>query len=229
MGLTTAQEAMALAQSGRAEDGLTLLRDGQRDSEPEAYLLEGLWLLEGRFVPQDFAAARQNLSAAAALGHIGAARTFAGLLACGIGAEPDWQGAVCHLHHWSKHDPLAGRQAELIARMDLDAEGRPAAQPIARQLNADPRVERFDGLFTDDECKFLIELADPRMRRATIFHDAEQRFVEDPIRRSDKAGFPIVSEWPFVRAINQRIAAVTLTSVECGEPLQVLPYAATGC
>jgi prolyl 4-hydroxylase len=55
-------------------------------------------------------------------------------------------------------------------------------------------------------------------------HDAEQRFVEDLIRRSDKAGFPIVSEWPFVRAINLRIATATRTAVECGEPLQILRY-----
>jgi prolyl 4-hydroxylase len=51
-----------------------------------------------------------------------------------------------------------------------------------------------------------------------------QKFVEDPIRRSDKAGFPIVSEWPFVRAINLRIARATGTAVVHGEPLQVLRY-----
>ena len=62
------------------------------------------------------------------------------------------------------------------------------------------------------------------MRRATIFHETEQRFVEDPIRKSDKAAFPIVSEWPFVRAINCRIAAATGTLAQCGEPLQVLRY-----
>jgi prolyl 4-hydroxylase len=128
------------------------------------------------------------------------------------------------LRDWSGRDPLAKRQAELIAQMDLNADGKPRSVPVARQLNADPCVERIDGLLTGQESAFLIELADPRMRRATIFHDAEQRFVEDPVRRSDKAGFPVVSEWPFVRAINLRIAAATRTSVDCGEPLQVLRY-----
>ena len=221
----TAREAMALARSGQAEDGLRLLRDGQSRSEAEAFLLEGLWLLEGRFLPQDFAAARQRLEEAAGLGHVGAARTLAGLVACGVGAAPDWPAALGVLRGWSDRDLVAARQLELICAMDLAADGSPTRLPSPRQLCSDPRIERVDGLLTEDECSFLVELADPRMRRATIFHDAEQRFVEDPVRRSDKAGFPIVSEWPFVRAINLRIAAATGTSVDCGEPLQVLRYA----
>jgi len=224
MSLTTAQEAMALAQSGRPDEGLRLLREAQVRGEPEGYLLEGLWLLEGRFVPQDFPASRQRMRDAAQLGHVGASRTLAGFVACGVGADADWQGALEILAEWSDRDPVAARQLQLIGRMALDAKGRPTNSPVARPLNADPRVERVDRLLTADECKFLIELSDPRMRRATVFHDAEQRFVEDPVRRSDKAGFPIVSEWPFVRVINQRIAVASRTSVGCGEPLQVLRY-----
>ena len=224
MSLTTAQEAMKLAQSGCSDEGLKLLHSGQSNGDAEAFLLEGLWLLEGKFLRQDFQSARQRLGGAAQLNHVGAARTLAGLVACGVGADPDWQGALQLLRDWVDRDPVAARQLELISAMNLDANGGPAGMPSSRQVNADPRVERMDGLLTADECQFLIELADPRMRRATIFHDAEQRFVEDPIRRSDKAGFPIVSEWPFVRAINSRIAAATGTAVESGEPLQVLRY-----
>jgi prolyl 4-hydroxylase len=108
--------------------------------------------------------------------------------------------------------------------MEIDGNGGPRGEFSRRSISRDPHIERVDGLFTQDECSFLIELADPRMQRATIFHEAEQRFVEDPIRRSDKAGFSIVSEYPFVRAINLRIAAATRTKVQCGEPLQVLRY-----
>lgn len=215
---------MKLAQSGHANEGLRLLRDGQSEREAEAFLLEGLWLLEGKFIPQDLEAARHCLVSAANLNHVGAARTLAGIIACGVGGNPDWQGSLQLLRDWSDRDPVAAKQLNHIAGMDLDPDGRPVGMPASRQVKADPRVERVDGLLTADECQFLIELADGRMRRATIFHDTEQRFVEDPIRRSDKAGFPIVSEWPFVRAINRRIAAVTGTLVESGEPLQVLRY-----
>ncbi len=131
------------------------------------------------------------------------------------------------LEDWSGRDPVAARQFELIAAMHLDRDGAPTRLPHGRMENADPLVERVDGLLTPEECAFLVELADPRMRRATIFHESEQRFVEDSVRRSDKAGFPIVSEWPFVRAINRRIAAATGTAIECGEPLQVLRYGPT--
>jgi len=227
MSPTTAQQAMAAAQSGRPMDGLALLRDAQGRGEAEAYLLEGLWMLEGRFLPRDFAGARGPLGRAVELGHVGAARTLAGLIACGIGEAPDWAGSVAILEQWSDRDPIAGRQLELIGRMQIDDLGELTVELPRRRVCADPRIERVDGLLTEDECAFLIELADPRMQRATIFHEAEQRFVEDPIRRSDKAGFSIVSEWPFVRAINRRIAAATGTDVGRGEPLQVLRYEPT--
>lgn len=208
-------------------EGLAVLREAQDGGEPEAYLLEGLWLLEGRFMSRDFPEARAFIAAAAQRGHIGAARTLAGLIACGVGGPADWAGALHVLDDWSERDPIAARQLELIRSMGLDGYGRPQDLGQSRAVSADPRIERFDCLLTADECAFLIELADPRMRRATIFHDAQQRFVEDPIRRSDKAGFPVVSEWPFVRAINLRIAAATNTDVGCGEPLQVLRYGET--
>jgi len=224
MSPTTAQQAMALARSGQSDEGLRLLREGQNRGDADAFLLEGLWLLEGRFTGQDFMAARERLGDAAELGHVGAARTLAGLVAGGVGTEPDWSGSLKLLEQWADRDPITARQIELIRQMALDSDGRPLNLLQPRQLCDDPRVERVDGLLTSDECAFLIDLADPRMRRATIFHEGEQRFVEDPVRRSDKAGFPIVSEWPFVRAINLRIAAATGTAVEWGEPLQVLRY-----
>ena len=204
-----------------------MLREGQSRQEADSFLLEGLWMLEGRFVSQDLAGARQPLAKAAALGHAGAARALTGLVACGVGVPSDWREALRLLGDWSDRDPLAASQLKLIDRMVIDGDGRPTGDFARRQVSIDPRIERVDGLLTADECKFLIELSDPRMARATIFHESEGRFVEDPIRRSDKAGFSIVSEWPFVRALNLRIAAATATDVACGEPLQVLRYGPT--
>ena len=225
MAITSAQQAMALAQAGRAVEGLELLRNSQARGEADAFLLEGLWLIEGRFAPRDPAAAREALGRAAELGHVGAARTLAGMMACGVGGDADWQGALSLLAAWADRDAVAAQQMELIARMDLDADGNPQGAFPLETVNADPRIARHEALLSAGECAFLIALAEPRMRRATIFHDELQRFVEDPVRRSDRSGFPVVSEWPFVRAINRRIAAATGTSVEQGEPLQVLRYA----
>ena len=215
---------MALAGSGRTAEGMQLLVCAQANGDAEAFLLHGLWQLEGRFLPRDLAGARRSLWSAANFGHVGAARTLAGLVACGVGGPADWGGALRILEEWSGRDAITSRQIELIGTMDLDEQGRPAKYFEATEIFSEPKIARVDNLFTLDECAFLIELAEPRMRRATIFHDAEQRFVEDPIRKSDRAGFPAVSEWPFVRALNLRIAAAIGVAVEQGEPLQVLRY-----
>lgn len=224
MSLTTAQNAMAIAQSGRVLEGLNVLREGQARKEADCFLLEGLWQLEGRFVPRDLAGSRESMARASELGQAAAARTLAGFIACGIGAPPSWQESLAVLRQWSQRDPIAGQQLDLIGKMDVDADGLPKQRFAQEEISADPRIVRVGGLLTPEECRFLVELAEPRMSRATIFNETERRFVEDPIRRSDRSGFPIVSEWPFVRAINLRIAAATGTSVECGEPLQVLRY-----
>jgi len=217
-------QAIALAHSGRPLDGLLGLREAQSLGDAEAYLLEGLWLVEGRFVQRDLAAARDRIERAAKLGHLGAARTLDGFVACGVGAPADWGQAISLLKSRADSDPLVAHQLDLIGRMSIDGQGRPAVEFERRIVSVDPRIERIDGLLTSEECGFLIKLSNPRMKRATIFHEGEGKFVEDPIRRSDRTGFPIVSEWPFVRAINLRIAAATGTAVECGEPLQVLRY-----
>jgi prolyl 4-hydroxylase len=218
---------MALASAGRASEGLRILREAQERGDADAFLLQGLWMLEGRFLPRDFLGAREALKVAAELGHVGAARTLSGLVASGVGAPPNWELALSILERLASTDHLAARQLELIGRMPRDWQSPSSGPPQRRQVNPDPLVERVDGLLSSEECSLLIDLAEPRMRRATIFHEGEGRFVEDPIRRSDKAAFPIVSEWPFVRAINIRIAAATGTSVDCGEPLQVLRYGET--
>ena len=221
------QEAMSLARSGRPQDGVLELRAAQSRGDAEAHLLEGLWLIEGRFVPRDLAAARERIEDAAKLGHLGAARTLDGFVACGVGAPANWGQAISLLESRLGSDPIAARQLDLIGRMNIDEQGRPAGGFERSIVSADPKIVLIDKLLTSEECGFLIELSDPRMKRATIFHEGEGKFVEDPIRRSDKTGFPIISEWPFVRAVNLRIAAATGTRVECGEPLQILRYGAT--
>ena len=45
------------------------------------------------------------------------------------------------------------------------------------------------------------------------------------MRDSDAAAFPLVLEWPFVHALNRRIAAASGTDVAQGEALQILRYA----
>ena len=212
--MSAVQQALALAEAGRGADAAALL---EHSEAADAATLLALWQVEGRVVARDLAAARGNLVRAAAGGSAGAARTLAGFIATGTGGAANWEGALALLAEWRERDPLAAQQLDLIAAM-------PHALPEPEPLSDTPWVRRLPGLFTPAECGFLAEVSGPRFRGAQIFHEGLGKFVEDPIRRSDVAGFPIVTEWPLVHALNRRIAAASGTDVAAGEPLQVLRY-----
>lgn len=223
MEMSLGHRANTLAEAGDQGEGLRFLRQAQSRGEPDGFFVEGLWQLEGRFVPRDLPGARTSLAKAAEEGHVDAARIFAGLIARGVGASADWPAALALLEQWSTRDSIAARQLELITKMNpVSGNAKKDFVPIERSQS--PRIVRVDQFLSADECAFLIELAEPRMKRSMVFSQALQTFIEDPVRTSDLAAFPVIFEWPFVHAINRRIARATQTAVECGEPLQVLRY-----
>lgn len=201
-----------------------MLQHAAHAGDPEAWVMLGLWKIEGRQLPRDLAGARAALAVAADAGHAAAARILAGMVATGNGGPADWAGSLGLLDAWAVRDPMAVRQCALIAAMDLDPHGDPQHPPEGETLCSTPFVRRFDRLFTPDECAFLIDASAPRFRPATIFHDGQQRFVRDPLRDSDNAGFPVVAEWPAIHALNRRLAAASGTDVAQGEPLQLIRY-----
>jgi prolyl 4-hydroxylase len=222
--LSRAQKAMSLAAAGEAAAALDLLVAGVTEGEAECAFVLGLWRLEGRFLPRDPAAARDDLRRAAEAGHQAAARIHAGFVANGTGGPPDWPQAMALLASSAPTDPVAERQLRLLDALPLTPDGRPKSLPERRPLSDAPEIAAIPGLFSAEECRFLIDMAGPRFRPATIFHEGKQRFVEDPVRNSDAASFPLVFEWPLVHALNMRIAAATGTEVAQGETLQILRY-----
>lgn len=221
---SAARQAVALATQGRVADALRLLDESAAAGDGEAMFARGLWRLEGRMTTRDLSGACADIAAAAAAGHRDAARVHAGFLASGMSGARDWAGAVRQLETGAADDPLAARQLALITAMAADAQGLARQVPARERVSETPHIAWVRDLFSAEECAFLAELASPRFRPAVIFHEGRQRFVRDPVRESDAAGFPVVSEWPFVHALNQRIAAATGTAAEQGEPLQVLRY-----
>jgi prolyl 4-hydroxylase len=216
-----AAEALALLQRGDSASAQALIEAGCARGDGDALAMRALWRVEGRLVPRDLPAARVDLAAA---GTIGAARILAGFLAAGIGGARDWAGALAMLDDWASRDPVAARQRALIAAMAIDANGDPLALPAPRLLSDNPMIHALPGLLTAPECDLLATLSDRRLRPALIFHEGHKRFVADPVRDSDAAAFPIVSEWPAIHAINRRLAAASGATVEQGETLQVLRY-----
>jgi len=218
------REALALAAAGRAAEGVALLEHASETSDSDALFALALWRVDGRLVPRDLTRARAELAQASALGHRDASRVLASFCAIGMGGGRDWPAALKVLEQWAERDPDACRQLELIAAMNLDAAGDPVTAFEPEVLSRDPYVALFPALLTQAECRFLADSAAPRFKPATIFHEAQRRFVRDPLRDSEAASFPFVSERPAVHALNRRLAVASGTRVEAAETLQVLRY-----
>ena len=217
-------EAFALARADRPGEAIALLNAASAGGDGGALFALALWRIEGRLLPRDLAAARMEMEQAAALGERLAARSLSALLATGMGGARNWPAALRLLEHWQDRDEEARRQLDLISRMGLNEAGDPSEPPLPEVLSHDPYVARFPGFFTPAECDYLRHLTQPRFKPALIFHEGQQRFVADPLRNSATAGFPFVSEWPAVHALNRRLAAASGTDVLQGEVLQILRY-----
>lgn len=218
------EQVLALLRQDKNTAALALVDAACAQGDSAALGLRALWRVEGRLMPRALPAARADMHAAANAGNIGAARMLAGFLATGVGGTRDWTGAFALLQAWADRDPLAARQSALIATMAIDQSGDPLDIPPRHILVDQPRIQAIPALLTPSECDLLADLSEGRQRPALIFHEGQGRFVADPIRSSDAAGFPIVSEWPAIHAINRRLAAVSGTTVEQGETLQILRY-----
>lgn len=223
MSESATRRAVALAGAGQRGEAIALLDEAAASGDGEALFARGIWRVDGRLLARDLGAAREDFRQAVEAGSRDAARVHAGFLATGIGGSRDWAGARAALV--ASDDALMARQAHLIAAMALDEMGNPAPVPAGELLSETPSITLFRKFFCAEECAFLVELAEARLRPALIFHEGQGRFVADPLRDSDAAGFPLVLEWPFVHALNRRIAAASGTDVAQGEPLQVLRYA----
>jgi prolyl 4-hydroxylase len=100
----------------------------------------------------------------------------------------------------------------------------PQSLPPRETICEAPEIYAFRRLFSPAECAYLVDLAAPLLAPAQIVDVATGQGVLDPIRISDACGFTPDLETPVVRALNRRLAAASGTSVEQGEPLQILRY-----
>jgi prolyl 4-hydroxylase len=182
--------------------------------------------LQGRGIPRSLSQARDYFGRAAALGHPKARVIYLAFLGNGIGGPQDWALATSLLAE-AAADGLDDSTAdlELIRAMDLTENGDPREAPKSERLGEHPEVTLFRGFLTPAECDYLIRTAMPVFVPATVGHVSRMvGGVIPQIRTCDTAGLPWVRETPAVHAINRRIAAVSGTRVDWGEPLQILRY-----
>lgn len=223
--MTTLAEAAALAGSGRIVAAVRLLAAAADAGEAEAAFELAQWRMAGDLVRRDIGEARRMFGVAAAAGHPHAEAPYTALLASGAGGcGRRWGEALARLAARAATDPDAARQHELITAMELDAQGDPRAAWTLREECADPAIAVIPALFSASECRYLADAAHGLLRPAVVVHPRTGQLVADPVRRSSAAAFPLLRESPAIHALSRRIAAVTGTAWEQGEPLQVIAY-----
>lgn len=217
--------AEMLAQNGRLPEALSLLHDASARNDSDACFCLALWHLAGRFVPRDLIRTRSYLRLARELGDSDAASMEIALTANGAGAPADWPGALRLLRTAAQRSPAAAAELKLVEDMRLADDGTPTSLPAAETLVPDGAVIRFQGLLTGVECEQVARAAVGWLEPAVVVDPQTGQQVRHPHRSSDGAVLGPTRETLPIRAINQRIAAISDTDVEQGEALIVLRYA----
>jgi FOG: TPR repeat, SEL1 subfamily len=222
--MSNVERAHRLLSSGRPEQAIAELEAGVAAGVSGSALELGIWFLEGRHVQRDLARSRDYFRQSADLGdRTGQAITIS-FLALGVGGSPDWSDALLRLRRLSATDELASEQVDLIDAMNLTDAGNPRQALPGQEISAQPEVRSFESFFTSAECSYLIGRARSLLQPSVIVDPNTGQLRPHPIRTSEGATFPWVSEDLVIHALNRRIAAASGTDVGAGEPLQVLRY-----
>lgn len=96
--------------------------------------------------------------------------------------------------------------------------------PPARQVHASPRIRLISGLLSRDECRFLIALARPHLKRAQVFDRAEGAATESSQRSSANLTLPLVLEDFHARLLQLRMALAAGAELVQAEPLEIMRY-----
>jgi len=216
--------AFALAQAGRLTEAIPIIERLASQGDPEALfaLADAYW--RGGPVRQDFAHARMLFGKASDAGHPIALRAYTNLLASGIAGPADWPGAMRRLRDEARGDTRRAQMLALIEAMKLDDKGDPRSVPEGRRLSQAPAVALFEGAFSSAECDFLMLVAEPTYQPSMIKAKWGGPDIRDPQRTSDGSTMHWLIEDPAIHAINRRLAMLSGTRVEQGEPLQILRY-----
>lgn len=222
VGQASLEEVLRRIQAGRPEavDGLRRIASS---GNPEALLHLADLTWSGRMVPQDPPRGRLLFEYAAALGNPQANLIATNLLGNGIAGKRDWTACLARLEAEAGQLPERRRTYDLIRSMDLEANGNPKIVPHASIVSTEPQAQLYKKAMSLEECSYLIDVAQARFEPSMVYNKARE-LVRDEIRTSDGAAIHWLIEDPVIHALNRRIAALTKTNYEQGEPLQALRY-----
>lgn len=221
---TAVTRANQLLQRDDVRGAAQVLQQAEQSGDALAARELALWCLTGQVIRRNLATSRALFQRAAALGDAESAATVRAFIAGGVGGPADWPAAIGMLREIAGSDPQAARQLHLVEAMKLGQAGDPLDEHPFETVSESPDVRLFRGLFSPDECAYLMATAEPLLQPSVVVDPTTGRQVRNPVRTSSAAGFPFRLENPAVHALNRRLAAASGTPVRAGEPLQVLRY-----
>lgn len=226
MASSALEHADRLLNAGQRDAAISLVRRGAQSGDGDALFRLAVWHLVGDPLPRDLGAARAWLRQAVEAGQADAALMEVALIANGTGGPSDWAEARRRLEQAAaRWGGEAHVQAELLARMDIDALGMPGHLPEPVTLARAPLVRQWKGLLTQDECAHIATSVLDLLAPSTVADPRTGRQMAHPVRRSSAAVIGPTRETLPIQAIQRRVALATGTQVRQGEPLAVLHYA----
>jgi prolyl 4-hydroxylase len=221
-------DQLAIAQAhlahGRTEQAVAILETAMRSGDAVAATELAVWHLRGDAIARDLSRARTYLRRAVEIGHADSALLEIALIASGSGDVPDWRKALSLLREAAASDPVAAHHLTLIKAMRVDGEGSPIQSIQPEVLSRSPYIARFPRALSKDECEHIAQIASPTMAPSLVVDPATGRNAAHPIRSSDGTVIGPTRETLVIGALNRRLARLSGTSVEQGEPLSILRY-----
>ena len=219
-----ASKAAGHLRSGQAQLAMDLLAREAGQSNPGALEMLAEMALTGEYVHRDLAISRDLFARASQAGSTTAAAVYRAFVANGTGAPRDWTRAMQLLAEAEPYDSDAAADLAVLRKMELGRAGEPLRSYASAQLSTAPNVRSFPQIFTPEECDFLIARSQPRLQASKVVDPQTGEQIPNRVRTSDTAIYPLMAESPAIHALNVRLAWASGTSVEQGEPLQVLRY-----
>jgi prolyl 4-hydroxylase len=217
-------QVYGLLDSGQAMNAAARLSQMAMSDDMHAEYELALWAVSGDVIPRDLAFAHTLFSRAKDKGHDEAARLYAYFTAAGTGCVPQWNAAYRVIESLAKSSSDAKKQIDLLQHMDLNADGEPAKSYELVSRSSQPQIAICRQLLTTAECDYVAGAGAPYLAPSKVFDPQTRQLIPHPVRKSHDAMFGVYNADLVINAINRRIAAVSGTSYDQGEPLQLLQY-----
>jgi prolyl 4-hydroxylase len=219
------EHARALLAAGDIKTAVEYVTSAANRGDGDALYELGLWHVYGTPLARDFGIARTLFGRAGEAGHKTGALTHIVFVAIGAGTKADWHAAMKLLAKAAANDPTAARQCELIELMSLNKDGGPDRIPPVEHVSHSPDLRVIHALLSPAECAHVALTSAPHLMPSVVVDPRTGNQLPHPIRTSDSAVLGPLQQDVVIHALNLRIAAVTATREQQGEPLAVMRYA----